>query len=79
MSYYSNDEHMCRVDFWKPSGKWYMTECVSFGGLYKEPLIHDAFIKALETADLTRRFSGFTVTCLDPYHEHSHPISLVLK
>ena len=76
---YTNSVSMCRVDFWKPSGKWYLTEAIDFIGLYDEPLIHDALKKALERAGIDiNYFSGFIITCLEPYHEHSHPISLKL-
>lgn len=76
MSYYSDDPCMCRVDFFKPSGKWYDSVAVSFEGLYDTPLIHDAFREALERAKLMRR--GFRAVCLEPYHQHSHPIMLTI-
>ena len=74
---------MCRVDFFKSSGKWRHTVSVSFHGLYHEPLIHDALEKAL-----ARHFSegnlgdwragGGFVICLQPYHVHEHPISILI-
>ena len=32
---YSEDETMVRVDFFKPSGKWYTTEAVKWTGAWK--------------------------------------------
>lgn len=80
MSHYSNDSHMCRVDFWKDSGKWYTTEAVSFEGLYDDNLIHEAFRKALDRHfEGSGRLNGLRATCLEPYHVHSHPISLEVR
>ena len=75
---YSDDESSVRVDFWKPSGKWYTTEAVKWTGGYKDVLIHDAFAKSLRDhfADHPNRLSDMTATCLEPYHEFSHPIQL---
>jgi len=79
MSNYSRDPYMCRVDFWKESGKWCTTEAVSFEGLYSE-LIHDAFHKALARHfEGSSRLQGMRATCLEPYHEFSHPIRGVVK
>jgi hypothetical protein len=79
MSNYSNEPYMCRVDFWKESGKWYTTEAVSFEGFYKGHLIHDAFRLALNRHfGAQYRLGGMTATCLEPYHEFSHPVSLVV-
>lgn len=44
---YSNDNTMVRVDFFKPSGKWYTTEAVKWMGWGHENLIHEAFAKSL--------------------------------
>ncbi len=80
MSHYSDQAHMCRVDFWKPSGKWYVTESVDFFGLYDEELIHEAFKKALDRHfGGVKRLSGMRATCLQPYHKFEHPISLIVE
>jgi hypothetical protein len=55
MGNYSDDASMVRVDFFKPSGKWYCTEAVRWTGPYhskdeatgKITLIHDAFAVSL--------------------------------
>ena len=80
MSHYSNDPAMVRVDFWKTSGKWYTTEAVKqIAGWQKEScLIHDGFAKSLRNhfKDTPDRLSNMDATCLEPYHENSHPIQL---
>jgi hypothetical protein len=75
MTHYCENPTMCRVDFFKPSGKWYDSDAICFEGLYDEPLIHDAFRKALANAGLLNRV-GFTAVCLEPYHKYAHPIML---
>jgi len=80
MSHYSNDPQNVRVDFFKPSGKWYATEQVTMVGWRgDEVLIHDSLVDALdnlERKDGGPLFRGMQVICLEPYHEFSHPISI---
>ncbi len=81
MSNYSNNPESCRVDFFKQSGKWYTTEAVLFNGPWKastDNLIDDVFKKALRNhfKNNTDRLSDMDAICLEPYHEHSHPIQL---
>ena len=74
---YSADDRMVRVDFWKASGKWYTTEAILWTGAWgKDVLIHKAFARSLCDA-LGDRLSDMRATCLEPYHKHSHPISLI--
>ena len=72
---YSNNEASVRVDFFKPSGKWYATEAVVWTGEYHDQLIHDAFAQSLRDA-LGEAYSGMDAVCLEPYHEHAHPICI---
>lgn len=72
--HYSDKPQMVRVDFFKESGKWYATEAIEWMH-YSKMLIHDAFIRSLQ-ASCNGRFSGMTAVCLEPYHEHAHPIML---
>jgi len=89
MSNYSNDPAMVRVDFWKSSGKWYTTEAVKWTGQWHGSikvgishkdvqLIHDAFAQSLRDhfKNDPSRLSDMDATCLEPYHEFSHPIQL---
>lgn len=77
---YSENESDVRVDFFKPSGKWYTTESVRWTGEWEgeKQLIHDAFAKSLRdhVKDNPNRLDGMTAVCLEPYYEHSHPIML---
>lgn len=74
---YSDNPNCCEVLFFKPSGKWYATETVLFREEdYAGTDIHDAFLIALIDT-VKDRFIGMQAVCVKPFHEHSHPISLV--
>ena len=62
MTNYSNDSYMCRVDFFKPSGKWYATEAIDFRLSYEEL---DCLGHALKKAG--NPYSDMTAVCLHPY------------
>jgi hypothetical protein len=75
---YSSDPSMVRVDFFKPSGKWYATEAVKWKSYEaKDRRIYEAFREALimhlRQDDGTIRLAGMTAVCQDPYHENAHP------
>jgi hypothetical protein len=86
---YTTDDSCVRVDFFKPSGKWYTTESVTWTGPYEGDIIF-SFAKSLldhlkfrETdrkhqhpSHVNVRLSGLTAVCLDPYHQHSFPLML---
>src|SRR5271154_7080553 len=85
---YDADDVMVRVDFFKPSGKWYTTEAVRWSRYHGREggqesgriiLIQDAFREALHAhlfdAKTGRtRLAGMTAVCLEPHHEHAHPL-----
>jgi hypothetical protein len=83
---FTTDERMVRVDFFKSSGKWYTTEAVKWTGEYDKGLIHREFARSLRdhlskdfpaVGDVgTPRLSGMLAVCLEPYHQHTHPIML---
>lgn len=75
MSNYSNDPAMVRVDFFRETGKWYDTEAIKWTGKYKNSVIHNEFKKSLRD-HLKGRYSDMDAICLEPYHEHSHPIQI---
>lgn len=82
MTHYAQDPNSVRVDFWQRGlygrMKWKYTEAVIWPSeLYGTYLIHDAFRQVLK-AHLGTRMKGLVATCLEPYHEHSHPISMVI-
>ena len=74
---YSEDPSMIRVDFFKPTGKWYCAEAVKWIGAWYENVesIHDGFKYSLRE-HLGNRLSGMDAVCLHPYHEHAHPICI---
>lgn len=78
MGNYSNDADSVRVDFFRDTGKWYTTEAVKMSGQYEGGSLYDIFIAALlahlTQPDGTIRLAGMWAVCLDPYHEHSHPL-----
>lgn len=90
---YSEDPQDVRVDFFKETGKWYATESVRWIHYFSsynvkgEPqeggkIIQDAFLEAL-TKHLTRpdgsiRYAGMWAVCLEPHHEHAHPIMMTV-
>lgn len=92
---YSTEENMVRVDFFKKSGKWYVTEAVKFlyyftpgsphsrAGGSEMDIVHAfeeslrAHLKDKEGGD-GLRLAGMTAVCLEPYHEHAHPLMLTV-
>lgn len=80
MSHYSNSPNKCRVDFFKPSGKWYATEEINWPDSLYEWDIHRAFLHALSTALSSpngKRYSDMTAVCLEPYHKHAYPLMII--
>ena len=77
---YSENSADVRVDFFKPSGKWYTTERVRWTGEYtfKNQLIHDAFAQSLRDhfKDDPLRLSEMDAVCIHPYYEHKFPIQI---
>jgi len=70
---------MVRVDFFLPSGKWKYTESLRFDRYHTHvdgqsvELIHDTFKRCLRE-QFPNNYHGMTVVCLEPYHEHAHPL-----
>ena len=80
MGYTIDDNHV-RVDFFKPSCKYYTTEEVVWTGGYEGEPIQVAFENSLRNhfkrTGKIDRLVGMTAICLKPYHEHAHPLMLV--
>jgi len=74
---YSSDDSMVRVDFFRPSGKWYSTEAIKWK-MYSRVPIHQAFKESL-SEHCKGRMVGMTAVCLNPYHEHAHPLMVKLE
>lgn len=73
---YSDNSCMVRVDFFKPSGKYYTTEAVDFSGLYHGSTVEN-FERGL-SRHLGDRLSGMTAVCIEPYAEHAYPVMVRL-
>lgn len=76
MSNYSEEANSVRVDFFRPSGKWYETEAVRWLG-YDGP-IYAEFKNSLEN-HLGGRYSGMTAVCLEPYNVNAFPLMLEIN
>lgn len=79
MTNYSDNPGMVRVDFFKPRGKWYMTEAHDMSEEWYTGTPADALAKVLsasrpESPDFWRHF---TVVCLEPYHRFEYPVMIV--
>ncbi len=72
---YSDNDAMVRVDFFKPSGKWYCTEAIEWTGGYYDVDIIEAFATSLRR-ELMGRLESFDAVCFKPYHESNHPIQI---
>lgn len=78
MSNYSCNPGNCRVDFFKPSGKWYDTYEVDWSKEYNSSDIGQSFINVVFTA-VGDNLIGMTAVCLEPYHQNAFPLSMVWK
>ena len=74
---YTTDETTIRVDFFKPSGKWYETVSIKWVAPYfaSEMDIHEGFKRSLR-ASIGDRLRGMTAVCLEPYHELAFPLMI---
>ena len=91
MGNYSNDSDSIRVDFFKPSGKWYCTEAVKWIGNYEiSGLIDEQFAESvwihLKATSLKStksggsiRLSDMVAVCLEPFHPHSFPLMMKVE
>lgn len=91
---YTDDPSMVRVDFFKPSGKWYTTKAVKWvhhgdkgliieefaDSLYRH-LSHGEDDPAIQAGQRPpgMRMSDMVAVCLEPYSLHSHPQMLRIE
>ena len=78
---YSEDPRMVRVDFFKPSGKWYTTKDVKWTGSWEKSLVEEEFAVSLlahlkTEASEELRLRDMVAVCLEPYHTHEYPVSV---
>lgn len=73
---YSENEASCKVVFFKPSGKCYMTEAVVFRHDTWKENPRTALIDALKfhLGARWKTLVGLRAVCMDPYTEHSYPV-----
>jgi len=72
---YTTDDSRVRVDFFKPSGKWYMSEEINWY-IYRGD-IHSVFSQLLNE-QFGKGLDGLTAVCLEPNHEFAHPLMKVM-
>jgi len=75
MTHYNDNPGMVKVDYYKPGGKWYMTEAHDMSDFYNEPDIHKAVREML--ARDGRLLTHFTIVVDEPYHKNAYPVMLV--
>ncbi len=80
---YTTDSNKVRIDVWKESGKWYTTAQLdwdNYGNSWTkgDELIHETFKRCL-AEQFKGVFKNMRVTCLEPNHVNSHPISIIHK
>lgn len=73
MSQFCDDVRSCRVDFFKPSGKWYTTEAIVFPDETWEMSPVDALKLSIDR-QIGTRLSEMTAVCLNPYVKHCFPV-----
>lgn len=80
---FATEDHMVRVDLWKDSGKWYDTVALKWDRYETKKdnaveLIHETFRRCFKE-QFFNHYMGMRATCLEPYHEHSHPLSIIIS
>ena len=76
MTYFSEKENSCRVDIFKPSGKWY--ETISISMEYNSSSIHESVREGIKQK-IGNAHSGKTAVCTEPYHQYAHPVLIILE
>jgi hypothetical protein len=77
---YSDNDGMVRVDYFKPTGKWYMTEAIDMSSHWQDVDMFKAIELSLDESrpDRSARWwKSFTVVVLEPYHVNSYPVMFV--
>lgn len=78
MTNYSDNPGMVRVDYFKASGKWYMTEAHDMSDFWDHGLwVGEAVEAALRKAG--RWLPHFTIVVLEPYHKNAYPVMFVAQ
>jgi len=80
MTNYSDQPGKVKIDFYKPGGKWYMTEVLDMSQVYLVPDIFQALSNAMDQTFGQQRAEGlknqFVVVVDEPYHKNAYPLML---
>jgi hypothetical protein len=74
MTHYNDNPGMVRVDYFKESGKWYMTEAHDMSDFYDELSIYTAVEKMLVRDG--RYLRHFHILVMEPYHRNAYPVMI---
>lgn len=77
--HYSENPGMCRFEFFKDTGKWYMTEAIDMSDYYTEMRPVEGVLKAWikRCKDLNvEPHNNFNIVVSDPYHFAPYPVML---
>lgn len=68
------DDAVCRVGFFKQSGKWYTTEAVRMLNYNAHPVdnLKESLLEHFK--DTPGRLSEMTAVCIEPYSRHGFPV-----
>lgn len=71
---YCETDSVVRVDRFKERGKWYDTFAIDMAEEYHATSIHEGLRRCLAKRGISTQ--GYIFVCLEPYHEHSHPVMI---
>lgn len=72
---YSENNGMVRVDYFKHSGKWYMTEALDMSAFYNHGIYPGEAVRAALVA-AGRLCPGFHKVVLHPYFNSGYPVMI---
>lgn len=77
MTHYHNLPDYVRVDFFKPSGKWYTTESVKWLEYMNNDIV-ETFKESLREhfKQTPNRLSEMSAICLHPYSRYPYPVCI---
>ena len=70
---YSVHDCMVEVVLFKSSGKWCRSEAINMNTVYYTPSVQDAVLSCW-TDQVGNLHSDWMLVCLEPYHQHAHPV-----
>lgn len=83
MTHFSDKPNSVRVDFFKPGGKWYMTEAHEMPDeSYDHYDMWSAIGKVLDESRPDRPagwWKQFTIVVMEPYNKNAVPVMIVAK